>query len=362
MIRGILEAGALLAILPLLAASAGAGAADRSPDPLFADDALLDITIDAPFSTLMEVRPDQAQLNGSLSYTEPDGRSLRLSVKLRTRGNFRRSRENCNFAPIRLNFKKGEVRDTLFHGQDKLKLVTHCQSFEKGYEQNLLREYLAYALFRELTDISYGVRLLRVTYFDTEKNSSLTRFGFLIEGDKDVAKRNGLQRIETRYLAETDHDRRRQNLVHVFEYMIGNTEYSLVNPEPEKHCCHNADILGVSADPPYLALPYDFDFSGLVNAPYAEPNPKYPIRSVRVRFYKGLCTNNDLLPETLQLFREKRGDVLKLIETLRGHSVASSRAARSARTYIQAFFRIIDDPDKVRERMIENCVVPDPPE
>ena len=354
--------GAILGILPLLAVPAAAGAASQPPHPLFADDSLLEVTIDAPFSTLMEVRPDKAELKGSLSYTEADGATKRLSIRLRTRGNFRRATENCDFAPIRLNFKKGEVRNTLFDGQDKLKLVTHCRTYDKEYEQLVFREYLAYALFRELTDISYGVRLLRITYFDTEKDSELTRYGFVIEDDKDVAKRNGLKRVESRFLAHEDHDRLRQNLVHVFEYMIGNTEYSLVNPEPGRNCCHNADILSASEGPPYVALPYDFDFSGLVNAPYAEPNPKYPIRTVRMRFYKGLCSNNDLLPDTLRLISDKRDDLLGATENLYGLSSPANQAARSVRSYVKGFLRIIDDPDEVSGRMIEKCLVSEPVE
>lgn len=350
--------GPILVFLPLLAAPLDSGAASQPPQPLFADHSLLEITIDAPFSTLMDVRPDKAELQGSLRYTGPDGMPERLSIRVRTRGNFRRARENCDFAPIRLNFKKGEVRNTLFDGQDKLKLVTHCRSYEKGYEEFVFREYLAYALFRELTDVSYGVRLMRITYFDTEKDSDLDRYGFVIEDDKDVAKRNGLERIDFRFLAHEDHERRQQNLVHVFEFMIGNTEYSLTNPEPEQKCCHNVDILAVSGGPPYVALPYDFDFSGLVNAPYAEPNPRYPIRSVRTRFYKGLCSNNDVLPETLQLFRDRRENLLSSIDELRGLSSASEQAARAVRSYVKAFFRIIDDPAAVRERMIERCRLP----
>jgi hypothetical protein len=345
--------------LPLLAAPATAGAASASPLPLFAQDSLLEVTIDAPFSTLMDVRPDKAELKGSFSYQEADGTDRRVSVKLRTRGNYRRAREHCDFAPIRLNFKKGEVRDTLFDGQDKIKLVTHCKSFEADYQQHVFREYLAYALFRELTDLSYGVRLLRITYFDTEKDRDMTRFGFVIEDDKDVAKRNALQLTDAKHLAHDDHDRRRQNLVHLFEYMIGNTEYSLVNPEPGKNCCHNVDILSAAGSPPYYALPFDFDFSGLVNASYAEPNPKYPISNVRTRFYKGLCRNNDQLPETLQLFHEKRDRLFDVIDTIRGHSIAANQSARSAQKYVEAFYRIIDDPDEVRERLVEKCLEPD---
>jgi hypothetical protein len=357
-IEAVREIAVLAVVLPLLAAPVGAGAATSPAAPLFDDDSLLEVTIDAPIATLMEVRPDKAELKGSLSYFEADGTPRRLAIKLRTRGNYRRAREHCDFAPIRLNFKKGEVRDTLFAGQDKLKLVTHCQTFEPDFEQVLIREYLAYALFRELTDISYGVRLMRITYFDTQKGSERTRFGFVIEDDQDVAKRNNLELIKARGIEHEYHDRRRQNLVHVFEYMIGNTEYSLVNPEPDKDCCHNADLLSEFESPPYLALPFDFDFSGFVNAPYAQPNPKYRIRSVRQRYYKGLCDNNDLLPHTLEVFTDKRSDLFAAINAVRGYAPAAARAARSAESYIEAFFRIIDDPELVRERLLDRCLDP----
>lgn len=349
-------------LVPLLAASVAASTAGAAPAPLFVDDSLLEITIDAPFTTLMDVRPDKAELKGSLHYLEADGAQRKLAIKLRTRGNYRREREHCDFAPIRLNFRKGEVPDTVFAGQNKLKLVTHCQTFEPEYEQIVIREYLAYALFRELTDISYGVRLMRITYFDTQKDSERTRFGFVIEDDRDVAKRNNLELIKARHIEHDFHDRQRQNLVHVFEYMIGNTEYSLVNPEPDKNCCHNVDILSAFETPPYLALPFDFDFSGFVNAPYAQPNPKYPVRSVRQRYYKGLCENNDVLPQTLQFFADKRGDLLAVIDAIREYAPAAARAARSAESYLQSFFRIIDDPELVRERLLDRCLDPEVPE
>ena len=355
------ENAVLAVVLPLLAAPVGAGAATSPAAPLFADDSLLEVTIDAPFATLMEVRPDKAELKGSFSYTEADGTQRRVAIKLRTRGNYRRDREHCDFAPIRLNFRKSEVRDTLFAGQDKLKLVTHCQTFEPDYQQVLIREYLAYALFRELTDVSYGVRLMRITYFDTHKDSERTRFGFLIEDDRDVARRNGLELVKARDTEHEQHDRRRQNLVHVFEYMIGNTEYSLVNPEPDKDCCHNADLLSASDGPPYLALPFDFDFSGFVNAPYAQPNPKYPLRSVRQRFYKGLCGNNDLLPQTLEAFKKQRGRLFAVIDGVREYAPEAARAVRSATNYLESFFRIIDDPERVREQLVDRCLDPEAP-
>ena len=179
---------AILSLLYVVMLASASAASEHAP--LFADDTVLDVRIEAPIGVWMDVRPDEADLKGTFAFPDLDGAERRIPLKLRTRGNYRRDKAHCDFAPIRLNFPKGGVRNTLLQGQDKLKLVTHCQTYEFRFEFYLLREYLAYRLFAELSDISYGTRLLRITYFDTEDEKELTRFGFVIEDDKAVAKRN----------------------------------------------------------------------------------------------------------------------------------------------------------------------------
>ena len=267
--------------------------------PLFADDAILEVTIDAPLTALMDVRPDKAYLDGSFTYTEADGTKRKLGLKLRTRGNYRRDKEHCDFAPIRLNFDKSQIGGTLFEGQDKLKLVTHCQSNEPIYEQLVVREYLAYRLLSELTPKSFGVRLMRITYLNTESKRTRVRFGFVIEENDAVAKRNGMKIANVGLITEKYIEPEQASLIHVFQYMIGNTEYSVLRPEPKKDCCHNADLMAPKGESLYTPLAYDFDFAGLVNAPYAEPNPRYKLPNVRVRLFKGNCQYDEQLQATL---------------------------------------------------------------
>jgi hypothetical protein len=342
---------ALLIVAASLAVASDSNHA-TDPAPLFAEESVLDVTIEAPLTTLMEDRPEEAYLDGAFHYTEPDGTAKTLSLKLRTRGNYRRDPEHCDFAPIRLNFRKSELSDTIFAGQDKLKLVTHCRTHKHDYEQHVAREYLAYHFLRQLTSISFGVRMFRITYVDVETGDEHTRLGFVIEEDDAVAKRNSMELVLTRFIDAEDLDRRRQNLIHVFEYMVGNTEYSLVNPEPGKNCCHNMEVLSATQGPPYVPMPFDFDFSGMVNAEYAQPNPLYPIRRVSVRFYKGICANNDLLPETLDLFNRHREALLGIIAE---SDFLSNRSRRSTTKYIDAFFKTISDPKTVRRELLDKC-------
>ena len=209
-----------------------------------------------------------------------------------------------------------------------------------------------------MSEISFRVRLLRITYHDPHEDTELTRYGFVIEDIRAVAERNDLQRVKIRHPGHDDHDPVRRTLIHVFQYMIGNTEYSLTAPEPDKNCCHNLHLLTARKEPPYIALPFDFDFSGLVDASYAEPNPRYPIKSVRTRFYKGRCADSAQLPDTLELFQRKRGDLLAVIDEVAGLDRKAARAARPARSYVERFYRVIDDPDEVRKRLVEHCDEP----
>ena len=237
--------------------------------PLFASHSLLHVTIEAPLTTLMNDRPEEEYLDGIFTFVEADGAEQSIDLKIRTRGSYRRSKDHCNFAPIRLNFRTKQVANTIFSGQDKLKLVTHCQNNRSYYEQLLLREYIAYRIFQIMADKSYGVRLLQVNYMDTEGAESMASFAFAIEDEDDVARRVGMISAKIPRLTVEDLERRQQNLVNVFQYLIGNTDFSLTKAEPDKDCCHNADLMSAAGISPFTPLPYDFDFAGLVNAPYA---------------------------------------------------------------------------------------------
>lgn len=342
-----------LAFIPL-AVSAQA-AAYPGLAPLFSDDSVLEVTIDGPLTALMDVRPDKAYLDGSFTYKEADGTERKLGLKLRTRGNYRRDKDHCNFAPIRLNFVKSQVKETLFEGQDKLKLVTHCQNNEPAYEQLVIREYLAYRLLHELTPKSFAVRLMRITYLDTASKKTRTKFGFVIEDNGAVAKRNGMKvakvgLITTKYL-----EPEQANLIYVFQYMIGNTEYSVVRPEPKKDCCHNAELIAPKGEAIYTPLAYDFDFSGLVNAPYAQPNPRYKLANVRTRLYAGDCEYDENLQATIQYFHEKRDALLKIIDEMEPLTHLSRAGARR---YIDSFYDRISEPAKVQKYLIDKCYDP----
>jgi hypothetical protein len=348
---GVLVAAVLALSLPVAAQQEDA---EPRPGlaPLFASHAPFAVTIEAPMTTLMRDRPEEEYLDGTFSFVGADGTKNTLDLKMRTRGNFRRQEKTCDFTPIRLNFKKKQVVDTVFDNQDKLKLVTHCQSGAPYFEQLLMREYLAYRFLQLLTDVSFSVRLLHITYVDTEGADPMTRYGFVIEDDDDVAARIGMESVKTEDITHADLDPAQENLVNVFQFFIGNTDFSLVKGEPGEGCCHNAELLSATGGTPYTPLPYDFDFAGLVNAPYAEVHPQFRLTSVRQRLYRGICGNNDQLPATIQNFLDNREAMYAAVASL---DDLRSRSQRDIAKYLDSFFKDISNPKTIQDRFIDRC-------
>ena len=326
--------------------------ASQTVAPLFASHSPLLVTIEAPLTRLMEERPKEEYLNGTLRFSADDGTQHTLDLKIRTRGKFRRKKKHCDFAPIRLNLRKKQVVGTEFSGQDKLKLVTHCKNGNPRYEQLVLREFLAYRFLNVMTTKSFHVRLLQINYVDTEGADPMTRVGFVIEDDDDVAERNGLYSIKTGDISYDDIDPIEQNFINVFQYLIRNTEFSLVRAEPGEYCCHNIDLMSATKGAPFIPLAYDFDFSGIVNAPYAAPNPRLEIRNVRQRLYRGLCANNELLPDTLQRFTNNKEAIYSVVDNL---ELLSSRGRRNVTRDLDNFFKRISDAKSVDASFVKRC-------
>jgi len=346
--RKLLIAAALSLATPIaLALESG------DPDPLFQDDSVIEITITAPIRPLLGHRPDEEYLPGTLSYTEADGRVVEFDIGIRTRGNFRRQKRVCAFPPLRININKSEAQDTLFHQQDKLKLVAHCRDNSERYEQNVIKEYLAYRILNMLTDVSYRTRLARVTYIDSEqKDENRIRYAFFIEHKKRLSARLGLPEISTSRIAAANLEGPYSDLTSLFQFMIGNTDFSPIAGAKGEDCCHNSTLFGNEGEAIY-SVPYDFDMSGLVDAPYAKPNPKFRIKRVTQRLYRGRCAYVDNLEVSLKLLQDNREAIYGLIEQ---QEQLQDSTRQKVRKYVDRFFEVIDEPKRVQREISSQCI------
>jgi len=322
------------------------------PDPLFQEDDVLDVTIAAPMATLLWERPFEEELPAKFSYKNSAGEAVAFDIKIRTRGRYRRDRDVCKIPPIRLNFKKSETKDTLFHKQDKVKLVTHCQTSTR-YNQIVLREYAAYRLLNVLTENSFRVRLLRITYVDTDgKKADATRFGFIIEHKDRLAKRLNTAVLKTKAVTVRALRPDSTNLYSMFHYMIGNTDFSPVQGGEGELCCHN-HVLFDDGEAPILSVPYDFDQSGLVDAPHAGPNENFKLRNVRQRLYRGRCNNNEQLDNTIALYLGKKDALLAELASL---DMAAPRTVREMTDYIEKFYKTLGSERAINREFIKGCI------
>jgi hypothetical protein len=265
--------------------------------PLFASDDPLTLTITADFKALNKERTENStrRFPGTIS---TGSNSTPVPVELGTRGHSRLRVVTCGWVPLRVQFKKKDTAGTVFDGQTALKLVTHCRDND-DFEQHVLREYVPYRIYGLLSPIAFRARLARITYVDAASGKLMTtRYGMFIENDDDVARRAEARSIDLPRMAYKDLDTTTLMTMTLFEYMIANTDVSIVR-------LHNVKLM-VTEKKVTHPVPYDFDYSGLVNAPYANPDPRLGIATVRDRMYRGPCGSEAEFDLALEKFRAKR--------------------------------------------------------
>jgi hypothetical protein len=347
-------AGVIAGVIASVAAPAPAAAQDstgrraprpRRSSPLFASDTILRLTLVADFRALGNDRDTvrQALRPATVVYTGPEGQPVSVRGQVSTRGHFRLRRATCAFPPLRLVFPDTGTRGTLFARQRGLKLVTHCR--DGMYEQHVLREYLAYRAHNILTPASFRPRLARIRYVDARDTTRVSeRYGLFLESERELAERHGGKMLDEGRGALFDHlTPGSAELLALWEYFIGNTDWSL-------GALHNVRL--VATDTGTFAVPYDFDFSGLVNTPYANPDPRLPIRNVRERLWRGPCTSATALVPLLELFHARRPAIRALYDSL---PELDRRYARDAVKFIDEFYDRARDPGALAQSFKYSC-------
>ncbi len=340
----------LVALTLALCDSALAGS---GPKPLFASEAILKLRIEAPFDDLIRAAPGSTKpYEGKLTLLEPTPEVH--SIHLSARGISRRSPNTCDFPPLRIEFTEKPGDGSVFRGQKVLKLATHCRKAGDFQNFNLL-EYAAYKLLNVMTPVSFRVRMAEIDYVEGRSGSvRIHRLGFLIEDIDELGARNGLKEVKTDKIERAQLNAEAVARSDLFQYMIGNQDWSDRLPTAGRNCCHNVRLLGASADDPHELIPvaYDFDSSGLVNAPYALPPLGVPIRTVRERNYRGLCQFN---AQAIDAARELLGKRPALLASLASTPYLAERSKQSANEYLEAFFQEIADADQFKRLILEKC-------
>lgn len=341
---------ALVACLVSTFTGASAHGDENETPRLFDDQAVLAIDLEADWVAVQRDRDGTPEPRpAKLTYAGPSG-PVSLPLQIETRGRSRLSRDVCEFAPLRLDFAKDARKGTLFRGIGELKLATHCARSTQN-EQFLLLEYLVYRMANVISDQSYRVRLLRVSYRDPGKQKPrIERYGFFIEDAALLAKRLGAERVSEPGIDATLLDPEAASRVELFYYMIGMTDFSM-KLNVDGPCCHNVRALRLPTGR-VLPIPYDFDQTGVVDPPYALPNEKLGIKRVTQRKFRGLCRPPEETARTLALLQEKRPAITALFES-QADLVPARR--KKALAFLDGFHHWASDPARVQKTLAEDC-------
>ncbi|HEX6631141.1 MAG TPA: hypothetical protein VF048_08620 [Gemmatimonadaceae bacterium] len=318
--------------------------APRAPVRIFDSVAPLSVTITADIDRLRRDRRDGAPWRAAtLAYADSVGDTTVVPLRVRTRGIWRLA--HCAFPPLRLDFARESARPTAFAGLNRPKLVNVCQDSDRG-EQYVLQEYQLYRVYNLLTPLSHRARLLRITYADSGSGRPrLTRYAILVEEPEAMAERAGGALLEQQGATAEDLDPYGRALHGVFQYLIGNTDWSAA-------ALHNVELVGTPAGIQPVA--YDFDYAGAIDTYYAAPNERLPIRDVRQRLYRGHCAPAEAYARVFALFQARRDSIVALYHDPVGRLLEPRTVERTLR-YFDDFYRTIGDAGDARHAILDAC-------
>ena len=287
----------------------------------------LAVTLESDFEYLKTNRRSEEYQKARIFFEDATGTEQAWNLKVRLRGNFRRL--FCTeIPPLKLKFKKSELAVAGLAEFNDMKLVTYCTSNRQEAYELLMKEFLAYELYNELSDNSYRVQLLNITYKDTNTGKKTRQWGFLIEDTAQLRHRmGGAEKIENVYnLPAERFSVKDRKLVALFEYIIGNSDWSYTMGKNVKLLEKNGKIIPV---------PYDFDFSGMVSAPYAVPNPNYVIFSLTERIFMGFPQDLEDLHDTVyQVYGVRQ----VLLNKVKSFNRLNSEKRREVANYLTSYF------------------------
>jgi hypothetical protein len=309
---------------------------------LFDRDEILNIKLSGSIRSLFNDRGDNAPYRPLvLTYKGADSNIVAISIRGKTRGNFRRQKSNCSYPPILLNFTKKEAKPSLFDDQDKLKLVTPCAG-----EEYIAREYLVYKLYNLVTPKSYKARLARVTFEDLDRKKETTFLSILLEEDEQMAKRNASKLMEMKNLYGESTETETFLKMAMFQYMIGNTDWSVPY-------LHNIRIISFDPSTVPSVVPYDFDHSGIVDAPYALPPEQLALKSTRERRFRGYCiTDWKKMDDVIATYNRLKDDIYK---TYTSCTLLDAKYVKATIRFLDEFYETINDPKKMKAEFSYPC-------
>lgn len=311
---------------------------------LFYDEKPLRISIITDLKKLLKNKSNQELIGAEITWHMPDSSVITERIRLRARGKTRR--EMCAVPPLKLDFHN-ETSPKLYR-LDEIEITHTCRP-GGVYEQLVYKEFLVYKMYNLITEKSQRARLVDLILEDSlGQKKSVSQPAFIIEELDDVAKRNKCKQVKIDQLHSENTDRAQMAVVALFEYMIGNTDWSV-------YANHNIKLISdkdsLLTKKPY-AVAYDFDYSGIVNAPYAVPDEMLGIQTVTERVYRGFQRTLEELQEAAKIFIQKKDSIYGLISNCQ---YLNDRSKKEMTGFLNGFYDTLESPKKMKREFIDNA-------
>ena len=288
------------------------------------------MTLEMDITTLVENRKADIYLPAML--TTEDGTTYKIDVK--PRGKYRR--KVSEIPPLKLKFKKKLLVASGLDTLNEIKLVLPTIDNAQG-DELIVKEYLAYRMFEKMTSASVRARLIRLTIRDTHvEKSKRSMLAILVEDEEETVARLHGKLVEQYGLPADSMLMDQAGLVAMFEYMVGNTDWDI-------SMMRNVRLIQAGESGKVGVVPYDFDFSGLVSAPYASPSSESGLRTVRDRFLMANGIEPESLKRAVKILRSCRKDFYEMCRTRH----LSKVAAADMIAYLETFYNAVELKDEV---------------
>ena len=311
---------------------------------MFSTDEPLEIKMTYSIKELKKQTNDSVYMPTTISYLDQDGNWVALETRIRTRGNFRLA--NCYFPPVKIKLKKKVAKGTVFEGNRSLKMVFPCLR-QNDKDDNVIKELMAYKIYQGVSPYHFKTRLLNIELTELRGGDEGIHQvkGFFIEDVDEMAERYGGKELE-RSIHPLEQDNICSARNDFFQYMIGNTDFSIAYQ-------HNEKLIFV--DKKIIPVPYDFDMSGLVNASYSRVSvigdEELPISSVTDRMYRGFKRTKECYQEIRQSFIDHQPTVMNVCGDYEG-LFRNQKEYSAAVKYLQGFFEVLQDDDLYNKKIV----------
>lgn len=297
----------------------------------------IELTLEADLTTFVGQKKTNNYIPGTLRMK--DGKTY--TVEIRPRGRYRR--KVSQVPPMKIRFSENDLRADDLDTLNEIKIALPSVHNEQGNEL-IIKEYLAYRMFEKISDAHFRARLVKLNLIDTNKKGLGKKklFAIFIEDEEEVARRLGGEPEDEYGIKIEKFDQQQVALVVMFQYLIGNTDWDL-----PMH--RNVELFKRNQSDKLLALPYDFDFSGLVSAPYASPSSESGVKTVRDRFLMSSGVDAEALKSAVGQLKANEKEFYKICRC----KYLSNESSIAMVNFLESFFKYMEGKDEAPTVMAE---------